>query len=171
MKDCTRESTQCFGYVFSSLHQESVAIAFRRMTSCFRQVPTMQVSFACNVNHTCDCCRSRLRSCHLGRCIHSHWVTFPGRCIETELCWCEKVLTCHTSKRLKPLLGITSRFLRRHRSLGIVESLDQSPFCHQVKRFPSLDSSAQSTALPRQVSMPKGFLYLSVPEHCNSMLT
>ena len=93
-------------------------------------------------------------------------VTFPGRCIETELCWCEKVLTCHTSKRLKPLLGITSRFLRRHRSLGIVESLDQSHFCHQAKRFPSLDSSAQSTALPRQVSMPKGFLYLSVPEHC-----
>ena len=42
---------------------------------------------------------------------------------------------------------------------------------HHAKRFPSLDSSAQLIALPRQVSMPGGFLYLSVPEHCNSMLT
>lgn len=146
-----------------------VAIVFRKMTSHFRQAPKVHASIACNINHNRNCCKSRLLSCHLARCIH--WMTFPGSCIETELCWCEKVLTCHTSKRLKPLLGITSRFLRRHRSLGIVESLDQSHFCHQVKRFPSLDSSAQSTALPRQVSMPKGFLYLSVPEHCNSMLT
>ena len=111
----------------------SVAIAFRKMTSFFRQVPpTMQVSFACNVNHNCNCCRSRLRSCHLGRRIHFHWVTGPGRCIETELCWCEKVLTCHMSKRFKLLLGITSRFLRRHRSLGIVEPLERTHFCHQV---------------------------------------
>ena len=120
------------GRLAATATTSSVAIAFRRMTSCFRQVPTMQVSFACNVNHNCNCCRSRLRSCHLGRCIHYHWMTFPGRCIETELCWCEKVLTCHMSKRFKPLLGITSRFLRRHRSLGIVESLERTHFCHQV---------------------------------------
>ena len=153
MKDCTRESTQCFGYVFSSLHQELWSTCshgndvfgghcLQKDDIFFRQVPTMQVSFACNVNHNCNCCRSRLRSCHLGRCIHYHWVTFPGRCIETELCWCEKVLTCHMSKRFKPLLGITSFFLRRHRSLGIVESLERTHFCHQVTM--SRDSQAST---------------------------
>ena len=135
------------------------------MTSFFRQVPpTMQVSFACNVNHNCNCCRSRLRSCHLGRRIHSHWVTGPGRCIETELCWCEKVLTCHMSKRFKLLLGITSRFLRRHRSLGIVEPLERLilPPGHHAKRFPSLDSSAQLIALPAKSSFHAQGIFVPV---------
>ena len=70
------------------------------------------------------------------------------------LCCCEKVLTCHTSKRLKPLLGSRSRFLRRHRSLGIVESLDPASFLPPGQEIPTLDSSTQLIALPRQVKFP-----------------
>ena len=63
------------GRLAATAAASSVAKVFRKMTSSFRQVLTMQVSFACIVNHS-NCCRSRLRSCHLTRC--TRWMTFLG---------------------------------------------------------------------------------------------
>eukprot|EP00435_Cladocopium_sp_Y103_P007951 s1380_g2.t1 len=179
-KECTRESTQCFGYVLFSLHQELWSTCSHSRSifggHFLQKDDILYLPSTYNANQFCLQRQPQLQSLQKQipflspRQVHTlgdfSWALHGDRVLLVRKgFYMSHVQTLQAvAGDQKPLLAATSQS-RDCRILG------PASFLPSGQDTCKLDRTAQLIALPRQrVSMPRGFLYLFAPEHCNSVL-